>query len=67
MNTRLEFISVVNKELIRSFDTQPPIPCIGDHFDISNEEWIVTGRLFGCCTTVKIFVRKATKNDVTYM
>ena len=62
----VRFYNRVGRSLITECIMKYP-PSESDHVNLFGGEFVVTGRLFELDGTVKIFVRKATSNDVTYM
>ena len=63
---KIEFFNEVDKSFLTEC-IMNCIPCVNDHICFFGTEWIVTGRLFEPIGKTKIYVRKATRNDITFM
>ena len=62
----VQFYSFVNRDFMTECLMKYP-PCTGDHVNIQGTEWVVCGRVIELDGRIKVFMRKATRNDITYM
>ena len=62
----VQFYNFTGKDFMTECLMKCP-PCNGDHINIQGTEWIVCGRVIGLNGSIKVFIRKATRNDITYM